>query len=201
MLPNDYFEEVDGNRMYRELKSNQIMNFVGQNVGANLRKNILVENIKVAFDSKNENVLDNIKESEIIDDKTFNADLQANVADKTKIDTTNTESIDFKFKLNLNELDQTKNSMSENNQNNQNNIENLNSNNKLQIDLDQEKMIDSQNKYTDRDTNRLLKDQKEEEIANKKIAILKKDERFFKNVKEVELVIDEIVSYDHLNKV
>jgi len=91
--------------------------------------------------------------------------------------------------------------MSENNQNNQNNIENLNSNNKLQIDLDQEKMIDSQNKYTDRDTNRLLKDQKEEEIANKKIAILKKDERFFKNVKEVELVIDEIVSYDHLNKV
>ena len=113
------------------------------------------------------------------------------------------------MKVNLNlkdELDQTK--ISSINNNNENNdkvyTDNIDADKKhLNIDIKnlREDMIDSANKYTDRDTNRHLKDLKAEEIANKKIALIKSDERFFKNVKEIENVINEIVSDDHLQKV
>lgn len=103
-------------------------------------------------------------------------------------------------------MDQTKISLTNNNNENNNEIfTDVIEADKKQLNIDfkgvREEMVDSANKYTDRDTNRHFKDKKTEDIEKKKVALLKSDERFFKNVKEIENVISEIVSDDHLEKV
>lgn len=142
MKPEEYLEEVDGNRMYREVKSNQMANFIGKSVGSNIKKNEVINNIKSAFDAKNLFLNKEQNKSMISenDSNTFVAEVNAVNDDKTQIDTTNTD-ISMKFKLNLNDL--TKNTSEDPT----NNIP-LETPKQIQLNVPQTErgLVDSQNK-------------------------------------------------------
>jgi hypothetical protein len=123
------------------------------------------------------------------------ADANAQVIDKSSTDID--QSVKFNLKLNLNDVSNSDNADTPMNLQ----TPKVNTNNLVPDDLKEKEMITSTNRHTERDTRTHLDTIKKDQQETNKNALLKKDDRFFKNAKEIENIISTIVSDQHLSKV
>jgi len=199
--PKDEIESVDDHRMFREVQTNVVNNFMTTNIIAGVNNIETKKSIQSTFASKLriEPKKSTIKEREDFErdedsSNTFMADANAQIIDKTTTDID--QSVKFNLKLNLNDLSNSDNADTPMNLQTPKINPNLNL-----VPDDQKVMITSTNRHTERDTITHLDTIKKDQQETNKNALLKKDDRFFKNAKEIENIISTVVSDQHLSKV